>query len=193
MVLLLKLLQNMTIEKKINKMVDFKLQPIVKIDNMYWVKELPLSDKVCKKSLQASFPIIMNKLDQGHYIKKSKNSLIEVSIVLTDNKEICYLNNHFLGKNKPTNVLAFPLDMINIPIDSEILVGDIVLAWETVYEEANIQAKTVSNHLSHLVIHGFLHLLGYDHQNNDEAIKMENLEIECLSSLGIPSPYISCN
>ena len=193
MVLLLKLLQNMTIEKKINKMVDFKLQPIVKIDNMDWVKELPLSDKVCKKSLQASFPIIMNKLDQGHYIKKSKNSLIEVSIVLTDNKEICYLNNHFLGKNKPTNVLAFPLDMINIPIDSEILVGDIVLAWETVYEEANIQAKTVSNHLSHLVIHGFLHLLGYDHQNNDEAIKMENLEIECLSSLGIPSPYISCN
>ena len=174
-------------------MVDFKLQPIVKIDNMDWVKELPLSDKVCKKSLQASFPIIMNKLDQGHYIKKSKNSLIEVSIVLTDNKEICYLNNHFLGKNKPTNVLAFPLDMINIPIDSEILVGDIVLAWETVYEEANIQAKTVSNHLSHLVIHGFLHLLGYDHQNNDEAIKMENLEIECLSSLGIPSPYISCN
>ena len=193
MVLLLKLLQNMMIEKKINKMVDFKLQPIVKIDNMDWVKELPLSDKVCKKSLQASFPIIMNKLDQGHYIKKSKNSLIEVSIVLTDNKEICYLNNHFLGKNKPTNVLAFPLDMINIPIDSEILVGDIVLAWETVYEEANIQAKTVSNHLSHLVIHGFLHLLGYDHQNNDEAIKMENLEIECLSSLGIPSPYISCN
>lgn len=106
----------------------------------------------------------------------------ELSIVLADNDFIQNLNRQYRGKDKPTNVLSFPQD------DHRHL-GDIILAYETIIEEATAQKKSFEDHLTHLVIHGFLHLLGYDHETETEAQEMESLEIKILGDLGVKNPY----
>jgi len=170
-------------------MTEFILQPIVKINSFQWISNFPLSSQVCKKSLELVFPTIIGSLEKEHTINKNKSGMLEVSILLTDNERIKELNNHFLGKNKPTNVLAFPSEISNIPSETDLLVGDIILAWETIQHEARSEKKSLSSHLSHLLIHGFLHLLGYDHQSDRTAKDMEDLEIMCLEVLNIKNPY----
>lgn len=170
-------------------MTEFILKPIVKVNSFQWISNFPSSSQVCKKSLELVFPTIIRSLEKEHLINKNKSGMLEVSILLTDNKRIRELNNHFLGKNKPTNVLAFPSDISNIPSETDLLVGDIILAWETIRNEARSEKKSLNSHVSHLLIHGFLHLLGYDHQSDKTAKDMENLEIVCLEILNIKSPY----
>ncbi|MDP1629881.1 MAG: rRNA maturation RNase YbeY [Caulobacter sp.] len=107
-----------------------------------------------------------------------------LAILLTDDAAVADLNQRFRGKAGPTNVLSFPA-----PENPEGHLGDIALAFETCASEAKTQGKTLSNHLHHLVAHGVLHLVGYDHQSEAEAEEMEALERRILADLGIPDPY----
>lgn len=121
---------------------------------------------------------------------------LEISLVFTDDAEQQGLNRDFRGKDSPTNVLSFPnMDETQMPgIDANgapRLLGDVVLARETVLREADEQAKRPGDHVSHLLVHGVLHLLGYDHEEADEAEEMESLEREILARLEIADPYAS--
>lgn len=109
-----------------------------------------------------------------------------VSLLLGDDHGVQALNRDFRGKDKPTNVLSFPPSVFGADPD---FLGDIALAAETIAQEAEFQGKSFDNHAAHLVVHGFLHLLGYDHEDDADAVKMESREREILASLGIEDPY----
>jgi probable rRNA maturation factor len=111
----------------------------------------------------------------------------ELSIVLTDDAEQRVLNRDWRGIDKSTNVLSFPQIEPFAPVSG--LIGDIILARETLAREAGEQGLSFEDHFSHLVVHGFLHLLGYDHLEDDEALAMEGLETQILASLGVADPY----
>ena len=112
----------------------------------------------------------------------------DVVILLTDDETVRDLNGRFRGKDRPTNVLSFPA-----PENAQPHLGDIVLAHGVCAAEARAQGKPFADHLSHLVIHGLLHLMGHDHEADDEAEAMEAQERTLLAALGIPDPYLSRN
>lgn len=112
----------------------------------------------------------------------------EVSIALVDDDAICDLNRDYRGKDKPTNVLSFPAPPLSVP-GAPVLLGDIAVAYETTAAEAATEAKSIADHLSHLVIHGVLHLVGYDHIDPEDAELMEATERDILAALGIADPY----
>lgn len=115
---------------------------------------------------------------------------VGVAIVLTNNEEIQDLNRRFRGKDAPTNVLSFQADNeAPQPMEQEFVLGDIILAYGVIWQEAREQDKSIRNHLAHMIVHGLLHLLGYDHMVEEEAETMEALERKILSGLGIPDPY----
>ena len=117
---------------------------------------------------------------------------VEVAVMLTDDAAIRVLNKDFRGIDKPTNVLSFPAPETDGAENEDAApraLGDIAIAYETLRREACDEAKPFLNHLSHLAVHGFLHLIGYDHETDDEADEMEALEIAILAQLGIPDPY----
>lgn len=107
-----------------------------------------------------------------------------VSVLLADNEILQDLNHRFRGKDKPTDVLSFPATPLEAP-----LLGDIAVSYDLAEVDAGTQGKTLPDHLSHLLIHGVLHLLGHDHENDADAQKMETLEIKALASIGIDNPY----
>ena len=115
----------------------------------------------------------------------------EVSIVLTDDSAIRSLNRNWRGIDKPTNVLSFPAlqPTAGAPPDAPRMLGVIAIAYQTTRREADEEEKPFDHHLSHLAVHGFLHLIGYDHEKDDDAEAMEGLEREILAQLGIPDPY----
>ena len=111
----------------------------------------------------------------------------EVSLLFTDDAQVQALNKQWRDRDKPTNVLSFAANEGSGPQTP--MLGDIVLAHETIAREAIEQGKTFDDHLTHLIIHGFLHLIGFDHIDDDEAETMEQLEREICASLGIADPY----
>ncbi len=115
----------------------------------------------------------------------------ELAIMLTDDSGIRTLNSNWRGIDKATNVLSFPALQApaGAPSDAPRMLGDIAIAYQTTRKEADDEAKPFDHHLSHLAVHGFLHLIGYDHENDDDAEAMEGLEREILAQLGIPDPY----
>jgi probable rRNA maturation factor len=116
----------------------------------------------------------------------------ELAVMLTDDAGIRTLNSNWRGIDKPTNVLSFPALQPAVtggPDDAPRMLGDIAIAYETTRREADDEQKPFDHHLSHLAVHGFLHLMGYDHEKDDEAEAMETLEQEILAQLGIPDPY----
>ena len=118
----------------------------------------------------------------------------EVSVLLCDDKTIARLNAQWRGQQKPTNVLSFPAPPLQGAVpDEKIPLGDIAIAYETLAREAEESGKTISEHLSHLVVHGFLHLLGYDHHMDDEAERMERMERDILARIGVADPYAACD
>ena len=118
---------------------------------------------------------------------KQYNKPFELTIRIVENSESQQLNHQYRGKDKPTNVLSFPFE---VPEGIELdLLGDLVIAANIVALEAQEQQKTLSAHWAHMVIHGCLHLLGFDHINDDEADEMENIEIDLLAQLGFKNPY----
>ncbi|MEO1019726.1 MAG: rRNA maturation RNase YbeY [Pseudomonadota bacterium] len=115
----------------------------------------------------------------------------EIGILLTDNIAVRALNKEYRGRDRPTNVLSFPSFGRDQPRPDHgpLLFGDVILALETVKAEADALADGFSGHVSHLVIHGILHLFGHDHENNDEAQKMERAERRLMAQLGFGDPY----
>jgi probable rRNA maturation factor len=129
----------------------------------------------------------------------AKDFTLEIAVSLVSDSEIKKINSHFRKKNKPTDVLSFSnLDekLINkvgivkaVGSAKYLLLGDIVISYETVKKESLAQKKNFRNHLSHLLLHSILHLIGHDHEQEKAAKKMENLEIKILKKLKIKNPY----
>jgi len=124
------------------------------------------------------------------------SAAVEVSVRLTSDEEVRVLNRQYRGKDKPTNVLSFPmvqrdlLDSVTLNSDDgEVLLGDVVLAHGVCVAEAAEKGVAPEEHLTHLVVHGMLHLLGYDHQDEGDGDAMEAIERDALASLGLSDPY----
>lgn len=133
--------------------------------------------------------IVVKVLESVNFTAKS-----EVSVLLTNDEEIHHLNKQYRNKDKPTNILSFPsLDENELKNSSylgwSVMLGDIVLSIETILKEAEIENKTFLNHFYHLIVHGMLHLLGYDHEDEVDADHMQQKEINILQDLNITNPY----
>lgn len=113
----------------------------------------------------------------------------EVSLVFSDDAQVRAINAEWRGQDKPTNVLSFPAFPLAPGGKPGPMLGDIVIARETVEREAADLDKSFDDHLTHLMVHGFLHLFGYDHMNSEEAERMESIETRILASLGLSDPY----
>jgi probable rRNA maturation factor len=120
---------------------------------------------------------------------------IELGITLTDDAHQRQLNRRYRGQDISTNVLAFRAwePQAHAPMGVPLLLGDVVLAFETVAREADEQVKLVRDHVRHLIVHGVLHLVGYDHKREADALTMERLETSILAKLGVPDPYYDIN
>ena len=124
------------------------------------------------------------------YDSLSLRESFELSVRLTDDKEIMNLNKMYRNKNSPTNVLSFCSQKYNYDKIGFQVLGDLVISRDTAIKELKGTKKTLEQHISHLTVHGFLHLLGYIHEDDKEAKTMEDLEIEILKKLNIPDPYL---
>jgi probable rRNA maturation factor len=114
----------------------------------------------------------------------------EVSVLLCDDEFIAGLNKQWRDRDAPTNVLSFPAGDVAGDLAAAPLLGDIIIAYETVAREAAEENKSFQDHFTHLAVHGFLHLLGFDHISDEEAEEMEGLERDILAVLGIDDPYL---
>ena len=143
----------------------------VEIEDPAWTEALPKAEMFARGAALAA----LDKEEAGHE---------GVTILLTDDESVRDLNARFRGQDKLTNVLSFPA-----PDNPERFAGDVALAFGVCAREAAEQGKTLGDHLQHLVVHGVLHLLGYDHIGDDEAEVMEDLERAVLADLGVSDPY----
>ena len=147
------------------------------IEDSAWRRALPDVGAIAREAARAAVTGAKQKL-----------GLAELSLVLTDDGAIAALNERWRGRASPTNVLAFASEERPAP-PAPLLLGDVVLAYATVAREASEQGKTLADHVRHLVIHGVLHLLGYDHEAAGPAQRMEALETRILAALGVADPY----
>jgi probable rRNA maturation factor len=147
------------------------------IESEAW-QELPDAEYVARQAIAAAA--------SGADIRRA-----EVSVLLCDDDTIAALNGRWRGQEKPTNVLSFPAHPSHgsVMLQEKMPLGDIAVAYETLVREAGESGRTASAHLSHLVVHGFLHLVGYDHETDDEADEMEGLERDILARIGVADPY----
>ena len=146
----------------------------IEIEAAGWAAASPDVEDLVRLAAQAA----LSAVDRGDGAEEG------VVVLLTDDAAVKDLNGRFRGQDKPTNVLSFPA-----PANPEHHLGDVALAFETCAREADEQGKPLARHLQHLVAHGVLHLLGYDHMNDVEAEEMESLERVILAGLGVPDPY----
>jgi len=145
----------------------------VRIDSALW-KSQPLAEQTARQAIAAA--------------AAAANANGEVSIVLTNDVAIKQLNRDWRGIDKPTNVLSFPAPKTS---GGAKFLGDIVIAYETLDRECGDERRIFVQHLAHLTVHGFLHLVGYDHENDKQADEMEGLESKIMSAMKMPDPYIA--
>ena len=138
-----------------------------------WPAAIPGIEELCRATVTAAL--------DGH-------RSAQVSVLLTDDAAVRVLNRDWRGMDRPTNVLSFPSEGISPP-GAPALLGDVALAFETVAREAATQGKPIEHHTRHLIVHGVLHLVGYDHAEDGEAERMEGRERQILAGLGVPDPY----
>jgi len=158
---------------------DAALSVDVLIEAQGW-RTLPEAGDIVRRAIACAAAVALE--DPGGPRKQG------LCVLLGDDEKIARLNGQWRGQDKPTNVLAFPAPAACGGAPDETL-GDIVIAYETLAREARENGQTVSDHLSHLVVHGFLHLLGYDHHMDDDAERMERLERDILARMGVDDPY----
>lgn len=163
----------------------------IAIEDPSWETACPDYEDVIRRAIDA----VLEQSPVAAALRE-KGVEFELSVVLADNNMVRDLNRDYRGKDKPTNVLSFAqLDGEDGWEEPELpgpcALGDLILAFETVRDEATEAGKSFESHFFHLVIHGMLHLLGYDHLEEDEAEEMESLEIQILSGFGIKNPYIT--
>jgi probable rRNA maturation factor len=139
--------------------------------------------------------VVATMVEAGAAFVLDRPDTVEASVRFTNDEEVQALNRDYRSKDKATNVLSFPMlepDHVQLAIetwDEEILLGDIVLAYETCAREAGERGIAIRDHAAHLLVHGTLHLLGYDHEDDEEAETMEDAERRALARLGIADPY----
>jgi probable rRNA maturation factor len=157
---------------------------------------LPVPDVLlvadCWRTQPDAEPVILRAIAAAAEIAEPDHGEAELAVMLTDDAGIRTLNNNWRGIDKPTNVLSFPALAPTGPVgpdDPPRMLGDIAIAYETTRREADDEEKPFEHHLSHLAVHGYLHLIGYDHEDDADAEAMESLETEILAQLGIPDPY----
>ena len=171
---------------------------LVMIEADGWQAALPQAEALCRRAAEAALAAAATRLGSAP---------AELSVTLADDAAVHDLNRTWRGKDAPTNVLSFPLQERNLLERNEksigttvvesvaggppvpLLLGDVILAHETVAREADAQSKPLADHVTHLVVHGVLHLLGFDHVEEGEAVAMERTETEILAHLGIADPY----
>lgn len=154
-------------------------ESIVAFEDVSGADNVPTAASIEQWVLQ----VLSNQLDAAPFP--------ELSIQIVDEQTISELNETYRHKSGPTNVLSFPFEAPpGLPEEeAEALLGDIVICAQVVSNEAQQQQKSLQAHWAHMVVHGVLHLLGYDHLNDEEAEQMESLEIQLLSELTFPNPY----
>lgn len=151
---------------------------VVQLKNPAWQEALPDFMELCQSAL-------------AEVARRHPWDAKELCVVLTDDTEIQALNKAYRDQDKPTNVLSFPAAVeAGFLIKEELFpLGDVVIALETMKREAAEQGKSLNSHFTHILVHGALHLLGFDHIKPDDAEDMEGREVEILSALGISDPY----
>lgn len=163
----------------------------IDIEEKRWSDEIDNIESVAEKIKNATFEYVQ-KNDDVEVLKATKPIL--VNICLSNDKHVHQLNRDFRNMDKPTNVLSFAnLDYADFKADEEIFdeidLGSIIIAFETMQREAKAENITLYSHFCHLLVHGFLHILGFDHIEDDEAEYMESFEKAILGKLGIANPY----
>lgn len=149
----------------------------VEIEDDAWLDALPGAATLARDAAQAA-------LEAAGRLPPEAADYGLVTVLLTDDEAVAELNGEYRRKAGPTNVLSFPAAQ-----NPEGFLGDVALAYGVCVREAGEQGKTLAHHLQHLVAHGVLHLVGYDHMSEDEAVEMEGLERRLLAALGVPDPY----
>ncbi|MHA1539693.1 MAG: rRNA maturation RNase YbeY [Alphaproteobacteria bacterium] len=149
----------------------------IQVLNDVWNTGVPDIETFCPLVVNAAFRMVV----PGH-------ADTEIALVLANNVFIHDLNLRYRGKDKPTNVLSFPTEEMQDD-DGVMTLGDIVFGYETLIEECATQKKEFKDHFAHLLVHGVLHLLGFDHIEESDAVEMESLEIKILQELSIKNPY----
>ncbi len=162
------------------------------LDCERWLTDLPEAEAICRRAAAAALGAAA-RAEHG----AADDGAIgagEIGVVLADDDLVRELNRRYRGIDRATNVLAFAMSEAGMapgdgPFGPPSLLGDVVVALESTAREAAEQNKRLGDHLSHLVVHGTLHLLGYDHEMEEEASRMERLETEALAGLGVADPY----
>ena len=160
-----------------------KLDIQIAIEAEGWAQEAEL-ESLAGKVLEAAAEYLRSQEKQPFPAMP-----IEVSLVFSNDEQVRAVNAEWRGQDKPTNVLSFPAFPLVPGGKPGPMLGDIILARETVEREAVDLEKSFADHLTHLLVHGFLHLFGYDHMDGEEAERMESLETRILASLGLSDPY----
>ena len=142
------------------------------VEDTRWVT-LPEVEALVERAIEAVLP----------------NDPRSVDVLLTGDAEIRVVNMKWRGKNEATNVLSFPSPKLPVPAGQAAHLGDLVLAWDIIEREANEAQKPLIDHVVHLIVHGMLHLLGFDHEVESEGDLMEAKETEILARLGVADPY----
>ncbi len=161
------------------------LEIAIEIASPEWTAALADAETIAERALAAAY----GALDHGDGDRPA-----EVSLVLADDAMVADLNRDYRGKEGPTNVLSFAQQEGDMPAGPALpgmpeMLGDVVIAFGVTAAEAEDQGIPLADHLSHLCVHGMLHLLGFDHIDTDEADRMERLETDILGGLGVPDPY----
>lgn len=166
-------------------MPDPALEIAIEIASPEWTAALADAETIAERALAAAY---------GAQGQAGGGRPAEVSLVLADDAMVADLNRNYRGKDGPTNVLSFAQQEGDMPPGAAPpgmpeMLGDVIIAFGVTAREAEDQGIPLADHLSHLCVHGMLHLLGFDHIDTDEADRMERLETDILGGLGVPDPY----